>query len=83
MSCCKYCGAEIEWLHMPDGRFIPADPKPVFAIEGEGSERFYDDEKGVIVGRQARPEEVQTEEQKFDTPLYFAPHWKTCSRMRR
>lgn len=83
MSYCKNCGEEIEWLHMPDGKFIPADPHPVFVIEGEGSERFYDDERGVITGRRARSEEVQTMEQKIDTPLVFVPHWRTCSCMRR
>lgn len=83
MNFCKNCGEEIEWLHMPDGRFIPADPKPVFVIEGEGTERFYDDEKGVITGRRAEPEEVQTMERKINTPLVFVPHWRTCSCMRR
>ncbi len=78
MSYCKYCGAELEFLYQNNGRYIPVDWMPVFFIEGEGTERFYDEEQGVFTGRRARPEEVRTREQKIDTPLGFVPHWLTC-----
>lgn len=78
MSICRNCGAEIDWIRKPDGGYIPVDPEPVFVIEGEGDEHFYDDELGVLTGRPARPEEVQTLEEKINTPLGFAPHWRTC-----
>ncbi len=78
MSYCKSCGAEIDWMRKPDGGYIPVDPEPVFVIEGEGQERFYTEEEGVLAGRLARPEEVQTREQKMNTPLGFVPHWRTC-----
>ena len=64
MSACRDCGAEIDWVRTEEGRYIPVDPEPVFVIEGEGDERFYDEELGVITGRPARPEEVQTMEAK-------------------
>ncbi len=79
MSYCRDCGAEISWLYMRDRRYIPVDPKPVFFIEGEGMERFCDEEQGTFAtGRRAKPEEVQTREQKLNTPLGFVPHWRTC-----
>lgn len=78
MSYCKDCGAEIDWLRTEDGRYIPVDPEPVFVIEGEGTDRFYDDEMGAITGRLARPEEVRTKEEKINTPIAFVPHWRTC-----
>ena len=51
MSVCKNCGQEIDWVRKEDGRYIPVDPEPVFVIEGEGSERFYDEELGEITGK--------------------------------
>jgi len=78
MKFCRDCGAAIEFMRQNDGRYIPVDPEPVFVIEGEGTERFYDEEQGIIFGRLARPEEVQTREQKMNTPLGFVPHWRTC-----
>lgn len=78
MSYCKSCGAEIDWMRTEEGRYIPVDPEPVFVIEGEGHEWFYTEEEGVITGRMVAPEEVQTREQKINTPLGFVPHWRTC-----
>lgn len=54
MSVCRDCGAEIDWVRTEEGRYIPVDPEPVFVIEGEGNECFYDEELGVITGRPAR-----------------------------
>lgn len=78
MSVCKDCGQEIDWMQTPEGRTIPVDPDPVFVIENEGRDRFYTEEEGVLVGRRAEPEEVQTREQKLSTPLGFVPHWNAC-----
>lgn len=78
MSVCKNCGAEIDWMRTADGRYIQVDPEPVFVIEGDGTEHFYTEEEGVLTGREARPEEVQTREQKSNTPIGFVQHWRTC-----
>ena len=78
MSCCRDCGAEIDWMRTEEGRYIPVDQEPVFVIEGDGAEDFYTEEEGVIIGRRARREEVQTREAKINTPLGFVPHWRTC-----
>lgn len=78
MSYCKNCGAEIEWLQKPDGRYIPVDPEIEFIIEGEGTERFYAENGTVLVGRLARPEEAQTRKVKINAPLGCVPHWRTC-----
>lgn len=78
MSVCKDCGREIDWMQTEEGRYIPVDPEPVFVIEGEGRDRFYTEEEGELTGRSARPEEVQTKEEKINTPLGFVPHWRTC-----
>lgn len=83
MSHCKDCGAEIDWMRTEEGRYIPVDPEPVFVIEGEGDEHFYDDELGVITGRLARPEEVQTREQKINALVGYVPHWRTCQARRK
>lgn len=69
MSRCKNCGREIDWLCTAEGYYIPVDPEPVFVIEGEGSERFYSEEEGVLVGRQARFEEESSE-----LPVAFVRH---------
>ena len=69
MSVCKDCGREIDWLQTAEGRYIPVDPAPEFVIEGDGDEHFYTEEEGVLTGRLARPEEVQTREAKINTPL--------------
>ena len=82
MSACRDCGAEIDWVRTEEGRYIPVDPEPVFVIECEGDERFYNEELGVITGRPARPEEVQTREAKINTPLGYVPHWRTCTERR-
>ena len=69
MSVCKDCGREIDWMQTAKGRYIPVDPEPVFVIEGDGSECFYTEEEGVLTGRMATPEEMQTREAKINTPL--------------
>ena len=66
MSYCKDCGREIDWMQTAEGRYIPVDPDPEFVIEG------------ILTGRRATPEEVQTREAKINTPLGFVPHWRTC-----
>ena len=78
MSYCKDCGREIDWMQTVGGRYIPVDPEPVFVIEGNGDEQFYTEEEGVLTGRPARLEEVQTREAKINTPLGFVPHWRSC-----
>lgn len=80
MGYCKNCGAEIEWMRRPDGRYIQIDPEPVFVIEGEGEDKFFDEEEGELTGRAARPGEIQTLEQKVNTPVAFVPHWRTCGK---
>lgn len=69
MSRCKNCGREIDWLCTAEGHYIPVDPEPVFVIEGKGSERFYSEEEGVLVGRQAR-----FEEESAELPVAFVRH---------
>lgn len=69
MSCCKSCGAEIDWLRTAEGKYIPVDPEPVLVIEGEGNERFYSEEEGVLTGRQA-----EIEEESPELPVAFVRH---------
>lgn len=78
MSICRECGAEIDWMRKQDGGYIPVNLEPVFVIEGEGQDKFYSEEEGELIGREARPGEIQTLEQKIDTPVAFVPHWRTC-----
>lgn len=73
MRTCRACGAMIDWVRTPSGKYMPIDPDPVFVIEGEGQDRFVTDEGQVIRGQPAR-----LEERKLDTPVAFVPHWKTC-----
>lgn len=69
MSVCKRCGREIDWLCTENGRYIPVEPEPVFVIEGEGKERFYSEEEGVLIGRRATFEEASME-----LPVAFVCH---------
>ena len=82
MSVCRDCGAEIDWARKPDGGYIPVDPEPVFVIEGEGQDKFFAEEEGELTGRAAGPGEIQTWEQKINTPVAFVPHWRTCRKGR-
>ena len=78
MSVCKNCGREIIWLYIK-GKYVPVDPSPAFVIRGEGTGRFYDEERDeIVLGREAAPGEVWTKEQRLNTPLAFVPHWRTC-----
>lgn len=83
MSVCKDCGREIDWMQTAEGRYIPVDPEPEFVIEGDGDEYFYTEEEGVFTGRLARPEEVQTKEQKINALVGYVPHWRTCRARRK
>lgn len=80
MSFCKYCGAEIDWLCCEDGHYVAVDPEPIFVVEGEGSECFYDEERGEYTGRVARDEEFQTAEQRAIILPGYVPHVRTCAR---
>ncbi len=82
MSVCWNCGAEIDWVCKPDGGYIPVDLEPVFVIEGDGQDKFYAEEEGELTGRVAEPGEIQTLEQKINTPVAFVPHWRTCRKGR-
>ncbi len=82
MSYCKRCGAEIDWTRKRDGGYIPVDPEPAFVIEGEGQDIFFDEEGNELTGRAAGPGEIQTREQKINTPLGFVPHRRTCGKGR-
>lgn len=82
MSVCKNCGLEIDWMRTEEGRYIQVDPEPVFVVEGEGRDHFYTEEEGELTGRAARPGEIQTLEQKINTPVAFVPHWRTCRKRR-
>lgn len=75
VSICKACGTVIDWVQIPEGKWIPLDPEPVFVIEGDGMDRFVTDEGRVITGRLACPGES-----RFDMLVAFVPHWKTCMR---
>ncbi|MCI8844530.1 MAG: hypothetical protein HFF08_10555 [Oscillospiraceae bacterium] len=78
MGYCRECRREIIWLYIKE-KYVPVDPSPAFVIQGEGMDRFYDEERGeMISGREATPEEVQTKEQRLNTPLAFVPHWRKC-----
>lgn len=82
MRLCKFCGREIDWIFTQEQKDRPVDPEPVFVIEGEGRDHFITDDGTIIVGRDARPEEVQTKEAKINTPLGFIPHQRTCGARR-
>lgn len=73
MSLCKKCGASIEWVKTPAGKYMPVDKEPVIVVEGEGRNSFVTDEGEIIKGRRATPEE-ETE----DSTVAFIPHWATC-----
>jgi hypothetical protein len=55
------------------GRSMPIDGEPVYIIGGDGQEKFVTDEGEIVVGRLAKPEEINKE-----TELAFVPHWATC-----
>lgn len=76
MSLCKFCGAPIEWLRGPDGKYVAVDLDPVFVVEGDGDEEFYiEDGAPPITGRVARREEESPER-----AVAFVPHRRTCKR---
>lgn len=73
MSFCKYCGAPIDWIRTPDETMVPVDEEPVFVIEGEGRDLFFESEGEPITGRLAAPSE-----ERRGLPVGFVPHRRTC-----
>ncbi len=77
MSLCRGCGAAIEWVKTPAGKYMPVDKEPVLVVEGEGKNSFVTDEGEIIRGRRAT-----AEEESQDLPVAFVPHWATCPKSR-
>jgi len=73
LGICKGCGAKIKWIRTIGGKKMPVDPEAVFVIVCGGQERFVTDDGAVILGREARLDEIHD-----TTPLMHVPHWKTC-----
>ena len=71
MSRCKFCGAEIDWIRTPQGNFVPVEPEPVFTVEREGTDSFFDEETGEFTGRLAEPWEVGLR-------VGWMPHARIC-----
>ncbi|WP_298028772.1 hypothetical protein [uncultured Dysosmobacter sp.] len=72
MSRCRMCGAEIDWIQTPEGKYVAVDPEPVVVAENTGTDVFYTDEGRKFVGTESglpwRP----------DLEVGFVPHVRTC-----
>ena len=40
MTKCKYCGAWIDWITTPAGRYMPVEARPVIIRTDRGGEKF-------------------------------------------
>lgn len=72
MSICKFCGAQIDFIQMKSGAFMPVDPEPVFIIEGNMRDTFITDEGETIKGQMISNSEIPF------CDVAFVPHWKMC-----
>lgn len=73
MAICRNCSQEIDWIRTQAGNLLPADPVPIFVIEGAGHDGFVTDEGEMVAGRQAAPEEEHN-----GLMVAFSLHRRTC-----
>lgn len=72
MRVCGGCGAQIDFIQMKSGSFMPVDPDPVFIIEGNLRDTFITDEGETIKGQMISDSKIPF------CDVAFVPHWKTC-----
>lgn len=74
MSRCKYCGALIDWIRTPQGKYMPVEYRPALIMPDRGDEVFITDEGEAIQGKRALPNAVGG-----GNIAAYIPHWATCS----
>lgn len=74
MAWCKYCGARIDWIRTPKGKYMPVEYMPVMVMPDRGEETFVTDEGEVIRGKQTLPGAVGG-----GNIAAYIPHWAGCS----
>lgn len=74
MAWCKYCGARIDWLRTPKGKYMPVEYTPVMVMPDRGTEVFVTDEGEVIRGKRTLPGAAGG-----GNIAAYVPHWAGCS----
>lgn len=73
MSVCKSCGAQISWVKMKSGKWMPVETVTVPVLPGEGKDTFITPAGEIITGKQYRKFEKNP-----NTVAGCVPHWATC-----
>ena len=73
MSYCKYCGARIDWIRTPEGKYTPVEPGPVVVMPDRGTDDFITDEGERIKGKRALAGPIG------GNLVAYKPHWTRCS----
>lgn len=76
MNRCKYCGAQIDWIH-DSKQWVPVQYRPVVVRLDRGTENFITDEGEWIKGERTLGGPVG------GNLVAFAPHWRYCPGQRR
>lgn len=78
MSCCKFCGAQIDWIRTAQGKYMPVEFRPVLVMPDRGDEVFITDEGEIVRGKRALPCAVGG-----GNIAAYVPHWAFCSARKR
>lgn len=73
MAVCKYCGAWIDWIRTPAGKYMPVGPRPVLIMPDRGAETFITDEGEIVRGQRTLPGAVGGR-----NIAAYVPHWAHC-----
>ena len=75
-SRCHGCGAEIEWLKLPDGGFMPCNPGRIYCVPDRNGDTYGADATGQV--QRVRTVGAGTS----DCWLMRVPHRVTCTALR-
>lgn len=77
MTKCKYCGAWIDWINTPAGRYMPVEARPVIIRTDRGGEKFITAEGRIVHGERALPQR-----EVGGLVAAYVPHWAACGKGR-
>lgn len=78
MSKCKYCGAEIEWIKTPAGKYMPCDAQKVEYTPNPVGSRTIITPRGEVVRGYFLTDNLAGNPNNVRTG--YIPHWVTCNR---
>lgn len=72
MANCRACGAEINFIRMTTGKYMPVEAEPVFVVPGESEVRYVSDNGILFPG-------TEVSENDGTADVAYVPHWSKCT----